>query len=62
MLSRLDNRNGSGSKKTNHINILILVRLNPLTDGNMGILANEYSSLRNCLEEHRNELVANKNN
>ena len=32
-------------EKTNHINILILVRLNPLTDGNMGILANEYSSL-----------------
>ena len=33
-------------KRSNHINILILVRLNPLTDGNMGILANEYSSLR----------------
>ena len=28
-------------EKINHINILILVRLNPLTDGNMGILAND---------------------
>mgnify|MGYP007121498986 FL=1 len=40
-----DNKNGKGNKNTNQMNMLILVRLKPLTDGNIGILANEYSSL-----------------
>ena len=43
---KLLNKNGSGNKTTNQKNILTLVRLNPLTDGNIGIFANEYSSLR----------------
>ena len=43
---KFDNKNGNGNKNINQINMLILVRLKPLTDGNIGIFANEYSSLR----------------
>lgn len=45
-MPKLDNKNGNGNKNTNQINILTLVRLKPFTEGNIGIFANEYSSLR----------------
>ena len=56
-----DNKNGKGNKNTNQMNMLILVRLKPLTDGNIGILANEYSSLL-LITVHKSERVANKDN
>ncbi len=37
---------GTGNKIINQINILTRVRLKPLTDGNIGIFASAYSSLR----------------
>ena len=43
---KLLNKNGNGNNNTSQMNILTLVRLKPLTEGNIGILANEYSSLR----------------
>ena len=43
---KLDNKNGNGNNNTNQINMLTLVRLKPFTDGNIGIFASAYSSLR----------------
>ena len=44
VVPKLVKKNGKGNKQTSQKNMLTRVLLIPLTDGNIGMLANAYSS------------------